>query len=235
MSGATSPRSCPNVMLFAAGFGTRMKALTQTCPKPMIPVAGQPLIDHTLQLAQAIQPQRIVANLHYLPQVLEAHLAPKAVLLSHENPQVLDTGGGLRQALPLLGTDPVFTANTDVIWKGENPFQVALNAWDPARMDALLVCIPISRCRGRMGSGDFTCDSEGRISRGGDLVYGGVQILKTEGLHRIEEEVFSLNLLWNDVASRDHLFAVEYPGHWCDVGHPEGIAIAEDLIANDVV
>ena len=224
-----------NVMLFAAGFGTRMKALTQTCPKPMIPVAGRPLIDHTLALAQALRPDRIVANLHYLPQVLEAHLTPRDVLLSPELPQVLDTGGGLRHALPLLGAAPVFTANTDVIWKGVNPFQVALNAWDPAQMDALLVCIPISRCRGRKGAGDFTRDSAGRLSRGGDLVYGGVQILKTEGLQDIAEEVFSLNILWNVMAQKDRLFAVEYPGHWCDVGHPEGIAIAEELIADDVV
>lgn len=228
-------RAIPNVMLFAAGFGTRMKALTQTCPKPMIAVAGRPLIDHTLELAQAIQPDRIVANLHYLPQVLEAHLAPKDVLLSPEQPQVLDTGGGLRQALPLLGPAPVFTANTDVIWKGVNPFEIALNAWNPMEMDALLVCIPIARCWGRKGAGDFSCDRAGRISRGGDLVYGGVQILKTDGLHNIEDQVFSLNLLWNKIANSERLFAVEYPGHWCDVGHPEGIAIAEDLIANDIV
>lgn len=229
---ASTPQS---VMLFAAGFGTRMKALTKTCPKPMIPVAGRPLIDHTLDLAQAIQPHRVVANLHYLPQILEAHLAPNDVLLSHESPKVLDTGGGLRKALPLLGSNPVFTANTDVIWKGENPFHCALQAWDPARMDALLVCIPIARCRGRQGGGDFSRDSQGRISRGGDLVYGGVQILKTDRLQEIQEEVFSLNLLWNAMAEEDRLFAVEYPGHWCDVGHPEGIAIAEDLIANDPV
>lgn len=229
---SASPHS---VMLFAAGFGTRMKALTQTCPKPMIPVAGRPLVDHTLDLAQALAPRSIVANLHYLPDVLEAHLAPKGVTLSHEQPQVLDTGGGLRLALPLLGSDPVFTANTDVIWKGENPFQMALGAWDPARMDALLVCIPTARCHGRLGGGDFSRDPEGRISRGGDLVYGGVQILKTETLQDIEEDVFSLNILWNRMAAQDRLFAVEYPGHWCDVGHPEGIAVAEDLIANDTL
>ena len=228
----TAPHS---VMLFAAGFGTRMKALTKTCPKPMIPVAGRPLIDHTLDLAQAMNPRKVVANLHYLPQVLEAHLAPKGVTLSHESPQVLDTGGGLRQALPLLGQGPVFTSNTDAIWKGMNPFQLAMDAWDPARMDALLVCIPSSRCHGRLGGGDFSCDSAGRISRGGDLVYGGVQILKTDGLQDIEEEVFSLNLLWNRMGAQNRLFAVEYPGHWCDVGHPEGIAVAEDLIANDTL
>ncbi|MCD9147075.1 nucleotidyltransferase family protein [Pseudophaeobacter flagellatus] len=236
MTNAVHPQDSPeSILLFAAGFGTRMKALTQNCPKPMIAVAGQPLIDHTLTLAQAMQPRHIVANLHYLPHILAAHLSPKGVLLSQESPEVLDTGGGLRHALPLLGAAPVFTANTDVIWKGPNPFKVALDAWDPARMDALLVCIPIPRCHGRSGVGDFTRDSDGRLSRGGDLVYGGVQIVKTAGLALIEEDVFSLNLLWNDMVRDGRLFSVEYPGHWCDVGHPEGIAIAEDLIANDVV
>ena len=225
----------PNVMLFAAGFGTRMKALTQTCPKPMIPVAGRPLIDHTLELAKALEPARIVANLHYLPDVLASHLTPQDVYLSPEMPEVLDTGGGLRHALPLLGPDPVFTANTDVIWKGKNPFELALQAWDPVRMDALLVCIPSARCWGRKAAGDFSTDVDGRLSRGGDLVYGGVQIVKTTGLADIPDPVFSLNLLWNQIATQDRLFAVEYPGHWCDVGHPEGIALAEELIAADVV
>lgn len=239
MTTPTSPKissAAPHsVMLFAAGFGTRMKALTQNCPKPMLPVAGRPLIDHTLELAQAIQPQNIVANLHYLPEILEAHLNPKGVQLSLEQPQVLDTGGGLRQALPMLGYDPVFTANTDVIWKGHNPFEVARDAWDPTIMDALLVCIPIARCHGRVGAGDFSSNAQGQISRGGDLVYGGVQILKTDGLSDIMQEVFSLNLLWNQMAENKRLFAVEYPGYWCDVGHPEGIAIAEDLITHDPV
>jgi len=224
-----------NVMLFAAGFGTRMRELTKARPKPMIPVAGKPLIDHSLDLAKAIQPNRIVANTHYLPQILEDHLIPRGVQISREQPQVLDTGGGLRLALPLLGPDPVFTANTDVIWKGPNPFQLAQQAWDPDHMDALLVCIPVARCIGRKGGGDFTVDPAGRINRGGDLVYGGIQILKTGGLTEIEEEVFSLNLLWNRMAQAGRLFAVEYPGYWCDVGHPEGISLAEDLIAADAV
>lgn len=224
-----------NAMLFAAGFGTRMKSLTKDRPKPMIEVAGKPLIGHTLELLQEMSPPKAVANLHYLPQMLEDYLAPRGVLLSHEKPEVLDTGGGLKNALPLLGSDPVITANTDVIWAGPNPFAMARDAWEPAIMDALLVCIPVTRCHGRSGGGDFSVDQSGRISRGGDLVYGGIQILKTDGLDDIEDRKFSLNLLWNKMAEEGRLFAVEYPGHWCDVGHPEGIALAEDLIAKDVV
>ncbi|MGR3761287.1 nucleotidyltransferase family protein [Roseobacteraceae bacterium NS-SX3] len=221
-------------MLFAAGFGTRMKALTRKTPKPLIPVAGKPLIDHALELARGVEPARIAANLHYLPDKLAAHLEPQGVALSHEYPGILDTGGGLRQALPLLGRGPVYTMNTDAIWKGPNPLEVAGDAWAPERMDALLVCVPLERAVGRKGSGDFSADADGRISRGGNLVYGGVQIVKTDGLQEIEDSRFSLNVLWNRMAEQGRLFAVEYPGHWCDVGRPEGIKMAEDLIAADV-
>ncbi|WP_264211763.1 nucleotidyltransferase family protein [Leisingera thetidis] len=223
------------VMLFAAGFGTRMRELTRDTPKPMIKVAGQPLIAHALELARAIQPVRIAANLHYRPEPLKAFLEPENVRLSFETPDILDTGGGLRHALPLLGDGPVFTMNTDAIWKGPNPLQLAREAWDPERMDALLVCVPLARAVGRAGDGDFSADAEGRISRGGQLVYGGVQILKTDTLHQVEDRVFSLNVLWNQMAAADRLFALEYPGRWCDVGHPEGIIMAEDLIAADDV
>ncbi|WP_259967814.1 nucleotidyltransferase family protein [Leisingera caerulea] len=228
-------RSPDAVMLFAAGFGTRMRELTRDKPKPMIEVAGRPLIAHALELVREAGPARIAANLHYKPEPLKALLEPEKVLLSHETPDILDTGGGLRQALPLLGDSPVFTMNTDAIWKGPNPLQMAQDAWDPKRMDALLVCVPLNRAVGRTGGGDFSADAEGRIRRGGDLVYGGVQILKTEGLHQVEDRVFSLNLLWNQMAADGRLFALEYPGRWCDVGHPEGIILAEDLIAADDV
>ncbi|AZV80084.1 nucleotidyltransferase family protein [Parasedimentitalea marina] len=219
-----------SVMLFAAGFGTRMKTLTRDCPKPMIKVAGRSLIDYALDLARELSPDRIVANLHYKPEQLQAHLEPQGVLLSHETPEILDTGGGLRQAIHLLGNGPVFTMNTDVIWAGPNPLELARDAWDPDIMDALLVCVPLARAMGRKGAGDFTADPQGRISRGGDLVYGGVQIVKTSGLQTIEKNTFSLNELWNQMHDANRLFALQYPGHWCDVGYPEGIEIAESLL-----
>ena len=219
-----------SVMLFAAGFGTRMKSLTRDFPKPLIKVAGQPLIDYAIDLAREISPRRIVANLHYYPEQLRIHLEPQGIVVSHETPDILDTGGGLRQALPLLGAAPVFTMNTDVIWTGPNPLKLALDAWDPQHMDALLVCVPLERAVGRKGDGDFSADDKGRISRGGNLVYGGVQIVKTDGLHQIPDKAFSLNLLWNKMHESDHLFALEYPGYWCDVGYPEGIELAENLL-----
>ena len=220
------------VMLFAAGFGTRMGALTKDRPKPLIEVAGRPLIDHALALVGAVHPSRVVANLHYHADQLQAHLAPKGILLSHETPDILETGGGLRAALPLLGTGPVFTMNTDAIWTGPNPLSLLQEAWDPDRMDALLMCVPIGQTIGHAGEGDFTADADGRITRGPGLVYGGVQILKTDGLQHIPEQAFSLNLLWNQMHDRQRLFALEYPGRWCDVGRPEGIALAEGMLAD---
>lgn len=218
------------VMLFAAGFGTRMTPLTDHCPKPLIPVAGKPLVDHALNLVNAINPTRIVANTHYLPDQMADHLRPLGVTLSPETPDILDTGGGLRAALPHLGDGAVFTLNPDAIWAGPNPLTLLRDAWDPDQMDALLVCVPIAKAVGRVGCGDFDVDASGRISRGTDFVYGGAQIIKTEGLHQIPEKAFSLNVLWDSMLQEGKLVALKYPERWCDVGHPAGIGLAEDML-----
>ena len=219
-------------MLFAAGFGTRMGALTKDRPKPLIEVAGRPLIDHALDLVDALRPLRVVANLHYHADQLADHLAGRDVMISREEPRILDTGGGLRAALPLLGSDPVFTLNSDAIWAGPNPLNLLKDQWNPDKMDALLMCVPVGQTLGHSGPGDFTQDSTGRIVRGAGLVYGGGQILKTEALHDIAEDVFSLNVLWDRMLQQKCLFALSYPGRWCDVGRPEGIDLAEGLIAD---
>ncbi|MCA0995335.1 nucleotidyltransferase family protein [Alloyangia pacifica] len=220
------------VMLFAAGFGTRMGALTADRPKPLIDVAGKPLLDHALALCAHL-PTRVV-NAHYRAEQVEAHLAGTGVHVSVERPDILDTGGGLRHALPLLGQDPVFTLNTDAVWAGPNPLRLLAEAWDPARMDALLLCVPLGRAVGRKGGGDFTISGDGQLSRTGDHVYTGAQILKTELLAEISEDVFSLNLLWNRMNEAGRLHGLSYPGHWADVGHPEGITLAEEMLARYV-
>lgn len=224
------PDAPSSVMLFAAGFGTRMGTLTADRPKPLIEVNGTPLIDHAIALAQGINPAKIVANLHYKSDMLAAHLTPKGVALSHESGQILETGGGLRKALPLLGGDPVFTMNTDAIWTGPNPLQVLLDKWNPDTMDALLMCVPKDRAVGYSGSGNFIPDTKGRLTRGDGLIYGGIQILKTDQLENIAETSFSLNLLWDRMIADDRLFGIEHKGQWCDVGTAGGIKLAETLL-----
>ena len=154
--------------------------------------------------------------------------------LSHE-PQILETGGGLRAALPLLGTNPVFTINPDAVWQGPNPLVSLQHAWNPVSMDALLMCIPVAQAKGHSGTGDFDADDNGRLKRGSTLVYGGVQIVKTDGLRDIAETTFSLNLLWDRIAARNRLYCAVYPGNWCDVGQPKGIALAEEMVAKSDV
>ncbi len=215
-------------MLFAAGFGTRMGALTATRPKPLIHVAGRPLLDHALALAQAI-PNRVV-NAHYHADQIIAHLAGSDVRVSVEAPDILDTGGGLRAALPMLGPDPVFTLNTDAIWRGPNPLDLLAQHWAPDRMDALLMCVPVAQAIGRETGGDFALAPDGQLQRKGDLVYTGAQIVKTGALHRFDQPAFSLNLVWDDFAAHGRLHGITYPGLWCDVGHPGGITLAEEML-----
>jgi MurNAc alpha-1-phosphate uridylyltransferase len=217
-------------MLFAAGFGTRMKGLTADRPKPLIEVDGKPLIDHALDLTKAISPDKIVANLHYKPQMLADHLMPKGVQLSYETDEILETGGGLRQALDLLGKGPVFTMNTDAIWTGPNPLMTLLDQWNPDTMDALLMCVPKSQTVGYEGAGNFVPDAQGRLNRGDGLIYGGVQILKTDQLAGVTDNSFSLNVIWDQMIDQGRLFGATHSGQWCDVGRPEGIGLAEDLI-----
>lgn len=219
------------LMLFAAGFGTRMGSLTADCPKPLIRVGGMALIDHALAQAEGMSTK--VANIHYLGDQIAAHLAGRGVALSWERGRILDTGGGLRAALPLLGVGPVITMNTDAVWTGANPLTELAAAWDDDRMDALLLLLPAQDARGHQGSGDFVLDDHGRIGRAkgrAGAVYLGAQIIRTEGLQAIPEDVFSLNRLWDVMIAEGRAFGLIHKGGWCDVGRPEGIAEAEALL-----
>lgn len=219
------------VMLFAAGFGTRMRPLTATRPKPLLPVAGRPLLDHALALTKEAGIGRIVVNTHYLGEQIAEHLAPYPdIKVSHEAPEILETGGGLRNALPLLGGSTVFTLNTDAVWTGSNPLERLRAAWDPEHMDALLMLVTPEQAHGHSGAGDFLRTEDGRLTRGPGAIYCGVQILKTEGLAEIDAPAFSLNLLWDKMLERGRLFGLLHDGGWCDVGRPEGIALAEQML-----
>ncbi len=225
------------LMIFAAGFGTRMGALTANRPKPLIKVAGRALVDHALDLAATAGAKPVVVNTHYLAGQIADHLANRPVILSEEPGQILETGGGLRKALPHLGKGPVMTLNSDAVWTGENPLTQLARHWDPDRMEALLLLLPTDQATGHCGQGDFLMAETGVLSRAKGapgLVYLGAQILQTKGLQQIEQEVFSLNLLWDDMIARGKVHGLVHRGGWCDVGHPAGIAQAENLLANHV-
>lgn len=221
----------PNaIMIFAAGMGSRMGALTQDRPKPLIQVAGRALIDHALDLTTSVGPLTRVVNTHYLAAMLKSHLAGLDVQFSDEPDLLLETGGGLRRALPLLGPMPVFTLNSDAIWRGPNPLALLADMWNPTRMEALLLLLPPAAAIGHTGHGDFQADDDGRLSRGPGLVYSGAQIIRTETLASVPRDVFSLNLIWDQMATRGGLFGLPYPGEWCDVGRPESIPLASALL-----
>lgn len=237
--------TAPNaILLFAAGFGTRMGALTADRPKPLIAVAGRSLLDHALALSDAAGIARKVVNAHYKADQIAAHLADRPdIALSHETPDILDTGGGLRQALPLLGPGPVYTLNTDAVWTGPNPLATLGGVWSPERMDALLLLIPQARASGHRGAGDFLRagerdggrdgerDGAQRLTRGPGEVYTGAQIIAPDRLAAHAPGAFSLNGVWDAIAAEGRLYGVLHPGGWCDVGRPDGIARAEAMLA----
>lgn len=221
-----------SLMLFAAGFGTRMGRLTAEQPKPLIPVAGRALVDHALDLTQGLGLKRIVVNVHYRPDMIRTHLQDRTdILFSAETETILETGGGLKAALPMLRGSPVLTLNTDAVWSGPNPLVVLGDAWDGGRMDALLLMVPTDRAIGHRGRGDFAADAAGRLRRGDGFVYVGAQIIRTEAVSAVPDRVFSLNRIWDDMSTAGRLFGAIYPGQWCDVGQPQSIALAEAMLA----
>jgi MurNAc alpha-1-phosphate uridylyltransferase len=216
-------------MIFAAGKGTRMAPLTDATPKPMIRVNRRPLLDYALDLArnEGLAP---VVNIHHLPTQIRDHVAGTNVQISDETEALLETGGGLRKATPLLGGSPVFTLNSDAIWAGDNPLTQLKQVWDPTRMDALLMLVPLAQAHGHKGTGDFSCGADGRLSRGGSLLYTGAQIIKTAHLSDIPDTAFSLNKLWDILLAKNRVFGVSYSGEWCDVGKPESLPLAQALL-----
>ncbi|MGY6634088.1 MAG: nucleotidyltransferase family protein [Alkalilacustris sp.] len=216
------------VLILAAGFGTRMGALTADRPKPLIPVAGRALIDHALAFAAG--QRRVVVNTHYRSDQIATHLEGRDVAISHE-PEILETGGGLKAAMPLLRPDgergPVMTLNSDAVWAGPDPLDLLQAAWRPG-MAALLLLVPSSGVRGRQGPGDARIASDGRLIWRGDMVYTGAQIIDPALVAHISDRAFPMRQLWERAG--DAIFASTYTGLWCDVGHPAGITAAEAML-----
>ena len=218
------------IMIFAAGFGKRMGKFVYDKPKPLVEVCGVPLLEYAFSLCRDVEPALIVMNAHYKHEVLCSYLRYHPVTVITELPDILETGGGLKAAIPILGSKPVVTLNSDVIWLGDNPLSLLLEAWNAETMDALLMCVPIEQTFGRVYSGDFTLNGDGTLQRGGKFVYSGAQIIKTDLVAVINDKAFSLNKVWDIILSRNRLFGLSYNGNWCDVGTSGGVYEAEKKI-----
>lgn len=186
-------------------------------------------MDHALDIANEARTGRKVVNVHYKKSAITNHLAGQDITFSDESGALLETGGGLRKALPLLEGNPVITMNTDAVWKGPNPITSVLEAWDNS-MEALLLIVEKRNAAGHLGKGDFEIDADGRLNRAPGSVYTGVQMIRTDVLAEVSEDAFSLNVAWNIIAKRGGLYGTTYDGRWCDVGQPSSIATAEEML-----
>ncbi|MCY4303772.1 MAG: nucleotidyltransferase family protein [Aestuariivita sp.] len=220
-------------MIFAAGFGTRMGELTERLPKPLIEVAGKPLLNYAIDVLLEADINSIVVNAHYHSEQIKRHLASSNIKVSLEYPHILDTGGGLKAALPKLAANTVITQNADIIWVGPNPVKTLIAAWYPERMDSLMMCIPMEKARTRKEAGDYSIAKDGHVIQGRDYIFSGLQIMKTDCLYEIKKNSFSLKVMWDKMVMAKRLFALKYQGIWCDVGYPEGIEIAEATLIDN--
>ena len=226
-------------MILAAGFGTRMGALTASTPKPLLRAHDRTLLDHTLDHCDDAGVTRAVVNLHYLGAQIRAHLADRPapeIAFSEEQPEILETGGGVVHALPLLGPDPFFVVNSDAVFAGPNPLARLASAWDPVRMDALLLLVPRAETVSYTRPGDFFLTGEGAVptrrggAEGADYVYTGAQIIAPRALDGAPEGPFSMNIIWDRLLAEGRLAAVTIPGPWVDVGTPEGLEAAAQIL-----
>lgn len=225
-------------MIMAAGLGQRMLPLTADRPKPLVSVNGTTLLDHVLDQLRAAGVGRIVVNVHYLADRIEAHLAAHAgdfdVAISDERALLRDTGGGLIKALPLIEGDPFFCINADNWWtdRGGNALRQMAQAFDAGRMDVLMLVVPHERAGNTQGIGDFDLDAEGRLSREGPrrprpYVWTGIQLLARSVIADPPGDVFSTNLFWDRAIAAGRCFGMVHAGDWFDVGYPAAIGMTE--------
>ena len=235
-----STKAAPKTaMVLAAGLGERMRPITDTLPKPLVPVRGRPMLDIILDRLDEAGVTKAVVNLHYLGEMIEDHLGGRkapAVVFSHEDDR-LETGGGIRKALPLLGEDPFFALNGDVCWlDGLTPALRRLAAaWDPEKMDALLLLHPTAFALGYEGVGDYVMNPQGRLRRRlerevAPFIFAGIQILHPRLFAGAPEGSFSLNRLYDKAQEEERLWGIRHDGEWFHVGTPEGLREVEDAL-----
>ncbi len=229
-------------MVMAAGLGKRMRPLTASTPKPLVRVAGKPLIDRALDRLDEAGVSKAVVNVHYLAGSLEAHLAARqrpAITFSDERELLLETGGGMVKANDEgLLPDPFFACNADSIWLDgpRNAFRDLSEHWDADRMDALLLVVTHARARNFNGTGDFYMNGEGQLTRKlpgrvAPFIYTGIQLVSRRLLREAPEGAFSTNVLWDRAIDEGRLFGVAFTGEWFEVGTPHHIKPTEEALA----
>ena len=236
------PSTMPQTaMLLAAGLGTRMRPLTDHLPKPLVKVGGRCLIDWTLDQLAAARVPRAVVNVHHFAPMLSAHVGKRtspAITISDESERLLDTGGGVKKALPLLGDDAFFVFNCDAIIRdSRTPMLTRLAAaWTPATLDVLMLVHPIATAHGFDGPGDFFVDDAGAMTRrgtspGAPFVYAGAYILHPRLLAGEPMAPFSMNKIWDKAIATGRMKALVHDGAWYHVGTPQAVAETEALLA----
>lgn len=231
-----------SAMLLAAGMGTRMRHLTKSQPKPLVKVSGKALVDYALDHLEGAEISEVVINVHYLADKLVRHLANRSsprIKISCERDTLLETGGGMVNALPLL-RDPFFALNSDNIWfdTGTNVFELLSAYWEPGKMDALLLVLPRENANNYNGAGDFSLDANGKLIRAisgktAPYVFTGIQLVSHNLMKDSPKGPFSTNVLWDRAIKEGRLFGVIFDGKWYEVGSPEAVAATEEAIGCD--
>lgn len=226
-------------MVLAAGLGVRMQPITLTLPKPLIAIGGRSMLDRALDALAAVGVTEAVVNVHHLAPLIETHLQGRTrpeIRISRE-PVLLETGGGVTKALALLGSDPFFVVNGDVLWRNgpTQSLRQLADAWNADRMDGLLLLHPTATACGYSGPGDFFPLTDGRLERRGDrrsapVLFAGLQILHPRLFTDAPDGAFSLNVLYDRAIAAGRLFGVMHAGGWCHVGTPEDIPQAEAFL-----
>ena len=238
------PVNPTKAMVLAAGLGLRMRPLTERMPKPMVPVAGKPLLDHVLDRLADAGVGEAVVNVHYLPDQIIDHVAHRShprVIISDERDQVLGTGGAVVKALPLLGDAPFFHLNADTMWiDGARPNLARMaEAFDPARMDILLLMAPTASSIGYSGNGDYAMLADGALRRRKEnqvvpFVYAGVAIMSPALFADAPTGEFSLAKMFDRANDRERLFGLRLDGVWMHVGTPDAVQAAEKAVLASV-
>lgn len=224
-------------MVLAAGLGTRMRPLTDETAKPLIEVAGRSMIDRMLDNLAEAGVRRVIVNVHWCADLVEAHLQDRndlQVIISDERAEVLETGGGLAKARPLLGDDPIFVINTDAFWepRGISPLLELTDSFETELMDELLLLADTKRCLGFPGAGDFFKSEAGQLTRRGEAVtapwaYAGVRLIKPQLYDDQPVEPFSANRIWNQILPAGRVYGVALDRFWLHIGDPQALKDAE--------